>query len=136
VIDWSARYFFETSLGEAMGSVGRKGMRSLWKASYEVFSHGAESPEFKIGEENPMAKVFDSLLGEIPILGFGTAFLFNPKYGAVNHSNGKTVMRLTKKPALFEGKFELEKLEEMSHDEETSLLFAFMMLVLLERARG
>lgn len=136
VIDWSARYFFETHAEEAMGSVGRKGMRSLWKASYEVFPQGSDAPEYNIGEENPMAKVFDSLLGEVPILGFSTAYLFHPKYAAVHHATGKTAMRLTKMPALFGGKFELEKLEDLSSDDETSLLFSFMMLVLLERARG
>ncbi|MDB9741642.1 hypothetical protein OAB00_02170 [Akkermansiaceae bacterium] len=136
VIDWSARYFFHTASQESIGSVGRKGMKSLWKASYEVFSHGAESPEYKITEENPMAKVFDSLLGEIPIIGFGTAYLFNPKYGAVNHANNMTSMRLSKQPAFFEGKFKLEKLQEMPKDEEVSLIFSFLMLVLLERARG
>lgn len=136
VIDWSARYFFETSAGEAMGSVGRKGMRSLWKASYEVFSHGADAPEYKISEENPMAKVFDSLLGEVPILGLATAYLFNPRYGAVGHASGKCAMKLTKQPALLARKFQLDKLEDLSSDEESSLLFSFMMLVLLERARG
>ena len=136
VIDWSARYFFETSAGEAMGSVGRKGMRSLWKASYEVFSHEAETPEYKISEENPMSKIFDSLLGEVPILGFATAYLFNPRYGAIGHASGKCAMRLTKQPAMLARKFQLEKMEDLSNDEESSLLFSFIMLVLLERARG
>ena len=34
VIDWSARYFFDGPDGSEIGSVSRKGMRSLWKASY------------------------------------------------------------------------------------------------------
>lgn len=111
-------------------------MRSLWKASYEVFNHGDDTPNFKVGEENPAAKIFDSLLGEIPILGFATAFLFHPKYGAVSHEDNQTVMRLTKKPALFQGKFELEKFKELSSHEESNLILSFLMLVLLERARG
>jgi len=136
ILDWSARYFFETANGEALGSVGRKGMRSLWKASYEVFNKGQQAPEYKISEENPAAKIFDSLLGEIPVLGFATAFLFHPKYGATRHADGQTVMRLTKKPAFFEGKFELEKLTDLSKHEETNILMSFLMLVLLERGRG
>lgn len=136
IIDWSARYFFRTANEEAFGSVGRKGMRSLWKASYFTFSHDSDTPEYNITEENPCAKIFDSLLGEIPIVGFATAFLFHPKYGAINNENNQTVMRLTKQPALFQGKFQLEKYYDLSPEDESSLLFSFIMLVLLERARG
>lgn len=136
VIDWSARYFFHNNQGEAIGSVGRKGMRSLWKASYEVFNHGDDHPHFKINEENPAAKIFDSLLGEVPILGFATSFLFHPKYAAVSHQNDQILMRLTKKPALFQGKFELEKLGNLSTHDESNLILSYLMLVLLERSRG
>lgn len=136
VIDWSARYFFETENGAALGSVGRKGMKSLWKASYEVFTHQGDTPVYKISEENPMSKIFDSLLGEIPIVGFASVYLFHPKYAAVDHVTNQTMMRLTKKPAFFEGKFELEKFAELTSERESSLIMSFLMLVLLERGRG
>jgi len=136
VIDWSARYFFDTAQGAALGSVGRKGMRSLWKASYEVFNLNEDAARYKISEENPMAKVFDSLLGEIPLVGMATGYLFNPRYGAVCNTTGQTAMRLTKKPAFFEGKFELEKHGELTVQQETNLIMSFIMLVLLERRRG
>lgn len=136
VIDWSARYFFHNNQGESIGSVGRKGMRSLWKASYETFNHGDDVADYKISEENPAAKIFDSLLGEIPILGFATSFLFHPKYAAVSLKDNQTMMRLTKKPAVFQGKFELEKLGELSTHDESNLILSFLMLVLLERSRG
>jgi hypothetical protein len=45
-------------------------------------------------------------------------------------------MRLTKQPAFFEGVFTLEKLSELSAEEELNLLLAFLMLNLLERERG
>mgnify|MGYP005997522405 FL=1 len=38
VIDWSARYFFNDSEGNAIGSVGRQGMKSIWRARYDVFN--------------------------------------------------------------------------------------------------
>ena len=137
VIDWSARYFFTNANDEPIGSVGRKGMRSLWKASYDTFTTPSDHPDFKLTEENPMVKVFDALLGEIPVLGFATAFLFHPKYAAAPSSNPDAPkMRLTKKPAFFEGKFELEKLGELDRHQETNLIMSFIMLVLLERARG
>ncbi len=32
VIDWSARYFFTDNEGNDIGSLGRQGMRSIWRA--------------------------------------------------------------------------------------------------------
>jgi len=136
VLDWSARYFFESDDGRQIGSVGRKGMRSLWKASYETFNPGDETPDYKISEENPFAKIMDGLIGEIPVIGFASSYLFHPKYSATQHSNGEIVMRLTKKPALWEGKFELEKLTDLTPQQELNLLLSYTMLLLLERSRG
>ena len=45
-------------------------------------------------------------------------------------------MRLTKRPALFEGKFELEKLQEMDSVAELSTIMSLLMMTLLEKRRG
>jgi len=45
-------------------------------------------------------------------------------------------MRLKKEPAFFQGKFSIEKLAEMSEEEETQILLSLIMMVLLERQRG
>lgn len=136
VIDWSARYFFGGPDGREIGSVGRKGMRSLWKASYETFNPGDDTPDYQISEENPLAKIMDGLIGEIPILGMASSYLFHPKYSATQHSNDEVVMRLSKKPALWEGKFELEKFTTLTPQQELNLILSFTMLLLLERGRG
>jgi len=137
VIDWSARYFFQSNNGIDIGSVGRKGMRSLWKAFYEIFEPNQETAEYSITEENPAAKVFDGLIGEIPIIGMASSYLFNPKYLAKENESGEGMMRLTKKPAFWEGKFQLDKLsEDLSPKQELNLIFSFIMLLLLERSRG
>lgn len=135
IIDWSARYNFAMPDGTPIGSVGRKGMRSLWKAHYEVFNPGDQTHDFTISEENPGAKFFDSFLGEIPILGFFTGYLFHPRYLATR-ADGTPAMRLTKQPAFWEGKFTIEKLTDLTPQEEYNLILSFMMLVLLERRRG
>lgn len=135
VIDWSARYFSTDASGGAIGSVGRRGWRSIWKAHYETFNPGDDTPDFSIHEENPWSKVADSLLGEIPILGIFTGYLFHPKYLA-SRRNGTPAMRLTKQPAFWEGRFKIEKLGEMTPREELNLFLSFLMLVLLERRRG
>ncbi|MEO0018928.1 MAG: hypothetical protein RLZZ522_2211 [Verrucomicrobiota bacterium] len=135
IIDWSARYTATDSSGFEIGSVGRRGWRSLWRAHYEVFNPGDPNPDFSIREENPGAKVLDSLLGEIPILGMFTGYFCHPKYLATR-SDGTPAMRLTKQPALFEGRFTVEKLCDLTPREELNLFLAFLMLVLLERSRG
>ncbi len=51
--------------------------------------------------------------------------------------NGDIMMRVTKKPALWEGKFQIDKLsEELTSRQELNLIFSFIMLLLLERSRG
>ncbi len=135
VIDWSARYESTDATGQAIGSVGRKGWRSMWRAHYEVFNPGDEAPDFSIREENPGAKIADSLLGEIPVIGFATGYLFHPRYLATR-TNGEPTMRLEKKAAFFEGKFEITKLGSLTPREELNLILSFMMLVMLERKRG
>lgn len=135
VIDWSARYFSTDAEGKEIGSVGRRGWRSIWKAHYETFNPGDNNPDFSIHEENPWSKVFDSLLGEVPVLGMFCGYFFHPSYVATR-SSGAPAMRLTKKPAFWEGRFQIEKLGPMTPREELNLFLSFMMLVLLERRRG
>lgn len=69
MLDWSARYTFRSASGQELGAVGRRGMKSLWRAHYDVFAPGAASPTFTIQEENPLIKVIDGLVSGIPIVG-------------------------------------------------------------------
>lgn len=135
VIDWSARYFATDANNAAIGSVGRRGWRSIWRAHYEVFNPGDESPGFSIHEENPFAKVVDSVIGEIPVIGMISGYLFHPRYLATR-ADGAEAMRMTKQPAFWEGRFQIDKLGELDAREELNLFLAFLMLVLLERRRG
>ena len=135
VIDWSARYESTDATGQPIGSVGRRGWRSMWKAHYDVFNPGDEISDFSIREENPGAKIMDGILGGIPVIGLATGYLFHPRYLATR-SDGQPAMRLEKKAAFFEGKFEITKVGEMTPREELNLILSFMMLVMLERKRG
>lgn len=135
VIDWSARYFSTDADGRPIGSVGRRGWRSIWSAHYETFNPGDDVPDFSIREENPWAKVLDSFLGEIPIIGMLAGYFCHPRYGATR-SDGTPAMRLTKQPAFWEGRFQIDKLDDLTPREELNLFLSFLMLVLLERRRG
>lgn len=133
VIDFSARYHFSDTAGNALGSVKRQGMKSLWKARYDIYD--GEEIVMNIAEENPWIRVADALLGQIPLVGIAANYLFHPKY-LVSRADETPVLRLTKQPALFEGKFRLDKLAEISQPEEQRAILSLLMMVLLERARG
>jgi len=62
-------------------------------------------------------------------------YFLNPSY-IVTSPDGTPLLRLTKKPAVFESRFVLEKLSEFSEDDELRSLLALVMVVLLERKRG
>ena len=133
VIDFSASYHLADNKGVPIGTVRRKGMRSIWKARYEILDGGG--PVMTIQEANPWTKVLDGLLGELPIIGMFSGYLFNPEY-VVAREDGTAVMRLKKEPAFFQGKFSIEKLGAMNEQEETRILLSLIMMVLLERQRG
>ena len=62
LIDFSARYsFIDSRTGRLIGSIKRRGMRSLWSAHYEIFD--GENVAMTITEENAMIKIIDALVG-------------------------------------------------------------------------
>ena len=135
VIDFSANYPFYDAQGEVFGRMARKGMRSLWKAHYEVFD-AEDSPVSVISEENPMAKVADSLMGEVPGLSLLSGYLFHPKYSLKTADTEEIKMRLTKEPSMFEAKFRIDRLYDYDNQAELRGIMAFLMMTLLERAKG
>lgn len=136
IIDWSARYTFRAPDGRELGAVGRQGMRSLWRAHYDVYAPGAETPTFVIQESNPFVKLLDGLVGEIPILGMFTGYMLHPSYIAMRGEGGPPVLKLTKQPALFEGRFALTQEGPANEGEQLALLLSFLMMNLLEKQRG
>jgi uncharacterized protein YxjI len=133
MLDFSARYTFTDSSGSPLGSVKRQGMKSLWRSHYDVLD--GENAVMTIKEESAWTKVLDGLIGEIPILGMFTGYLFHPAY-LVSRQDGTVVLRLEKQPAFFEGKFIIEKKAEMDQQEEERALLSVIMMILLERHRG
>ena len=133
VLDFNAKYNIADASGRPLGAIARKGRKSLWRAQYEVMDGGGAP--LTIREENGWLKVGDALLGEIPVVGLFSGYLFNPTY-LITDAAGAPLMRLSKQPAFFEGRFRIEKLAEMSPQDETRAVLGFLMMVLLERRRG
>lgn len=136
VIDWSSSYDFTDEQGNSLGGIRRKGLKSLWRARYEIYSgNGDEAAEFNVSEESVLVRIIDGLLGQLPILGDLSGYIANPSY-IVNDSSGNPVMRLRKKPAFLEGKFSIESLCELPASQQVQILVGLFMMVLLERNRG
>lgn len=133
VLDFTASYSVAGPGGEKLGVLTRRGMASLWKAHYEF--NDPEGSVYAIREENPWTKVFDGLLGMIPLAGLLSGYFFHPAY-AIKDKEGALVLRLGKKAAFLEGRFEITRHAQLKPAEEARLLYAFLMLLLLERNRG
>ncbi len=133
-LDFNTAYSFTTSEGQNLGKVARKGWKSLWKAKYELYDEN-EQQDLVIEEENPFAKIMDSLLGEIPILAFFTGYFFNPKY-TIKRPDQTLVARITKEKSFFGRKFKIDNLATFESGEELRILLGAMMMLLLERRRG
>ena len=134
IIDFNARYDIRSSAGEPLGGIKRQGMRSFWKSHYDV-SDARGATAFSIREANPWTKVFDSLLGEVPVIGMLTGYAFHPAY-IVTRPNGTPMFRVTKRPALFEGKYRVTVEGKYTEADEALALPAMIMMLLLERMRG
>lgn len=129
IIDFSANYTISSADGTKIGAIKRKGMKSIWRASYIIFNAAGEEVGH-IHEENPWLKLLDSFLSEIPFL----SMLVNPSY-LIDYKN-MNILYLKKMPAVFEGKFELTKKADLADNDENLMIPALIMSMMLERHRG
>jgi hypothetical protein len=134
VLDISARYHITSEAGRTLGVLQRRGMRSLWRAHYEI--QRDDRVHFVVEEENPWTKLVDGLVGEIPIVGIFTGYLLHPAYAVMRADGGQRVLRIVKQPALFEGRYRIERIAPLEGEEEELAVLALLMMVLLERTRG
>jgi uncharacterized protein YxjI len=134
VIDFGATYEITADDGTYLGAVRQQGMKSLWRARYDIVRDG--SVVFTAREENPWAKVADGIFEGIPLIGMFSGYVFHPRY-LISTNGGGDVVRVTKKPAFLEGVFAVDRLPTpLSPDDERLLLIATVTMVLLERRRG
>ena len=136
VIDFSAQYNFTDGQGVGLGSVKQRGLRSLWKAGFDVHDNGAAI--FHINEQSILTRFLDGLFGQIPVLGMLSGYLFQPAY-EVSRPDGTQIMVLTKQPALFESRFDIDLVPGSALPttrEANQLMLSLMMIVILERNRG
>ncbi len=134
VIDIGASYAIRDVVTQApIGMVHNKGMRSLWRANYEIVRDGRVM--YTVREENPWVKVVDGLLTQIPVVGMFSGYLLHPRYIA-SSADGVEVLRMRKEAAFFEGRYSVEQAAPLGGQDETLLMIGVLMIVMLERSRG
>jgi uncharacterized protein YxjI len=132
LLDFSANYKISDANGVVQGNLRRQGMRSLWRASYEITQEGRSIAT--ISETNPWKKVLDELLGSIPVLGVILSMIINPSY-TLKDLAGKPVFRIDKRVSFFERKFTIYS-EGDAQGRDQLYVTAILMMVLLEDNRG
>jgi hypothetical protein len=133
VVDFGASYAVSGPDGQPLGAVRQRGVRSLWRSSYEVSDANGKTIGV-IHEENPFVKVLDSLAEALPFADALGGLFFNPAY--LVDLGGETVLRMQKERSVFESRFRLDRLGDLSQAEEDLILASLMMGLLLERDRG
>lgn len=134
-LDFNASYSMTNQFdGQKFGRLARKGMRSFWKATYDVLDKNDQS-KFQISEDNGWIKFLDGLVSEIPLVGMFTGYFLNPSY-SVKDSSGNVYFKLKKMPSLIGRRFQLDRLVDIPDEEESIVVLSLLMMVLLERSRG
>ena len=134
VLDFRATYSFFTENEQSFGSIQRKGIRSIWKATY-LLNQASGNQYATIKEEKPFAKVVDTFLGGLPFVGLVCNYIFNPSY-ILTREDGTELFRLTKAPSFWGALFKIDKLTEVTPDNEIRCMMSLLMVVFLEKSRG
>ena len=133
MLDFNAAYRIADATGKPIGVVRRHGMRSLWRAHYEI--QAADGLLLTASEENPWVKVLDGLVSDLPIIGLFAGYWFHPAY-LLKDRAGTLVMRVQKVPALMEGRYRIDAHAALEADALDAVLQGVFMMLLLERTRG
>jgi uncharacterized protein YxjI len=133
-IDFSAAYSISDKDNKEIGKVARKGWKSIWKTEYELIDQH-QKLQYHIREDNAWVKVFDGILGQVPVLGALTGYFFNPSYSVLDLNN-KSIVRLKKEASFFGRKFKITKLDDIDADDVERIILGLMMMILLERRKG
>ncbi len=134
IIDFNAQFEIRDMQGRVLARVARQGVRSIWRARYDVLVNGAVA--YTIFEENPFTKVLDSLIGEIPVVGIFTGYFLNPRYRLDRGGIGGALLHITKKRTFLETGFRIEATSHLAQADEAVCVLSILVMVLHERRRG
>lgn len=150
VLDFNSSFAIQDARsGVPIGSIGRKGMRSIWRAEYEIFDRN-DAPTYRIREENPFVKLVAGVLENVPVVGLVldifSGYVLHPKYLVSRESDLTNILRITKRRSLTEGRFEITPIDDtglrpfepatLAEEQQDLLVLGILTMILIERTRG
>lgn len=134
ILDFGATYHFHSAQQGIMGYTKQHGIKSMWRTHFDIGSD--DGILYSIQQENPIIEVVESLLSMVPLLGpiltIFSGYVLNPTY-VVKTVDDRPVARMTRKPAFFEGKFELRKEADLSPEQQELIILSMLTLLLMQR---
>lgn len=133
IIDFQQTYTITNAQKQIIGKVRKKTFRSVFKATYYLQDADGKHV-YTIRERSATVRFFDSIFGELPLIGMLSGYVFNPKYVVVD-LNGKELMEMSKKPSFWGRKFDVHKLTNQPFNEEQVVL-SLSLMIIQQRDRG
>lgn len=135
ILDLSAGYAISNQSG-VIGKTQRLGMKSLWRTEFHVYDKDNHHTH-TIQLANPIVQFVEGLIGLIPIVGdilnIISGYFLNPTYHILN-ADDTVVAVMKKRPALFEGKYEVRSEYELDDDTQELLALSLLTLIIIQRA--
>ena len=132
VIDFQQTFTITDANGNIVGKAKRKTLKSFWTATFHIYDAN-DNHIFTIKERSGFTRMMDGMVGEIPVVGFFSGYLFNPKY-ALSNLQGTELMEVSKEPSFFGRKFKLNQYQQTEDD--ALFVLSFMLMLLTDRNRG
>lgn len=133
VLDFGAKYHFQSVEKGIIGYTKQHGLKSLWRTKFEVFDD--TGTRFFIQQKNPITEMIETVLMMIPFVGpvfsMLSGYILNPVY-EVTTIGGDVVAEMQVKPAFFEGKYEMRRLLPMNHDDQELVIMALLTVILMQ----
>ena len=133
LIDFQQTFTITDQNGNVVGKARRKTLKSFWTATFHIYDAN-DNHIFTIKERSGFTRLMDGFFGEIPIIGFFSGYVFNPKY-VLTDLNNHEIMEISKEPSFFGRKFKLENYKAQPEHYELFIL-SYMMLLIADRNRG
>ena len=132
VIDFQQTFTITDANGNIVGKAKRKTLKSFWTATFHIYDAN-DNHIFTIKERSGFTRMMDGMVGEIPVVGFFSGYLFNPKY-ALSNLQGTELMAVSKEPSFFGRKFKLNQYQQTEDD--ALFVLSFMLMLITDRNRG
>lgn len=132
LIDFQQTFTIKDAKGNIVGKARRKTFKSFWTATFHIYDAN-DNHLYTIKERSGFVRMMDGMVGEIPVIGFFSGYIFNPKY-VLTDLNGAEYMEVSKKPSFFGRKFKLNQFKPSQDD--SLFILSFMMMLISDRDRG